>query len=742
MRNVGTYIKSWFGRFDAVSYRRPDPWLWIPAAVLLMLGLLMVLNTTYFLGLEKQGDAFHFFKLHLAHIAVGFVLLMILSQFSLAGLRRIALPLFAVSVAMLVLLYVPGLGLVRGGARRWLRLGPIVAEPSELVKFALVLFPRPPAQQKPGADRRFHTRTAAGISDRGTDHDPGSEAAGLRQHGDDRADPVRDAVGGGRALAASCGGRRRSGRHPGVPGGGEVVPHETADDVHGSMVGRARGRLSTGAVVHRTRRRRQVGRRAGRGTAEDVLSAGGAHGFRLRGGRRGIRADRSGGGGGAVPGDPVPGDENRARRARSIREPARGGTDGAALDAGADQHVGGDWPDTDQGPAAAIPELRRHVDHHRDGGAGRATRAGAPAGGAMKVIIAGGGTGGHLFPAVALGEELMRERPDIEVLFAGTSAGLEAKWLPKSGYRYELFELHGIRGHNAIERMRASVEFVRSIGLATSLVRRFRPSIVVSAGGYASASMGAAAILTRTPLVLMGVEHAAGAGESDDGEIRGKDLRRLRRQCGLFWCVEGGGYGESDAVQYQPDRSGAGGEHLQILVLGGSSGAHRLNIGVVGAFKICGKSVINLHVVHQTGEADEELVRSAYREMKFAAEVVPFIDDVADALHRADLVIARSGAMTVTDIALGARAAIFVPYPFHKDMQQLHNARVLEKRGGAIIILDDELLASNLAREIVGLVRNPARLDEMGLRAHQEAHPDAARDVARVCFEIAERAAA
>jgi cell division protein FtsW len=140
MRNVGTYIKSWFGRFDAVSYRRPDPWLWIPAAVLLMLGLLMVLNTTYFLGLEKQGDAFHFFKLHLAHIAVGFVLLMILSQFSLAGLRRIALPLFAVSVAMLVLLYVPGLGLVRGGARRWLRLGPIVAEPSELVKFALVFF--------------------------------------------------------------------------------------------------------------------------------------------------------------------------------------------------------------------------------------------------------------------------------------------------------------------------------------------------------------------------------------------------------------------------------------------------------------------------------------------------------------------------------------------------------------------------------------------------------------------------
>src|SRR5208282_2966870 len=140
MRNAATYIKSWFGRFDAVTYRRPDPWLWLPAAVLLLLGLLMVLNTTYFLGIEKKGDAFHFFKLHLAHILAGFFLLILLSQFSLAGLRRIVMPLFIVSVVMLALLYVPGLGLMKGGARRWLKLGPVVAEPSELVKFALVVF--------------------------------------------------------------------------------------------------------------------------------------------------------------------------------------------------------------------------------------------------------------------------------------------------------------------------------------------------------------------------------------------------------------------------------------------------------------------------------------------------------------------------------------------------------------------------------------------------------------------------
>ena len=360
----------------------------------------------------------------------------------------------------------------------------------------------------------------------------------------------------------------------------------------------------------------------------------------------------------------------------------------------------------------------------------------------MKVIIAGGGTGGHLFPAVALGEEMMRERPDIEVLFVGTSAGLEAKWLPKSGYRYELFEMHGIRGHSAVERARASVEFIRAIGSATSLVRRFRPSIIVSAGGYASASMGTAALLTRTPLVLMEQNTRPGLVNRTLSRFARKICVGFSDSVPYFSPAKVEVTGNPTRFKYRPDRSRREGGQLQILVLGGSSGAHRLNIGAVGAFKICGKSVINWHVVHQTGEADEELVRSAYREIGFAAEVVPFIDDVAGALHRADLVIARSGAMTVTDIALGARAAIFVPYPFHKDQQQVHNARVLEKRGGAIIVRDDDQLASNLAREIEALIRNPARLDEMGERAHQEAHPDAARHVAKICFEIAEKAAA
>ncbi len=356
----------------------------------------------------------------------------------------------------------------------------------------------------------------------------------------------------------------------------------------------------------------------------------------------------------------------------------------------------------------------------------------------MKVIIAGGGTGGHLFPAVALGEELARQRPATEIVLVGSSAGFEAQWLPRSGLKYRLFEMHGLRGHRLCDRVRALAESLRALAQSMALLSDFHPDLVVSAGGYASAPVAMAAILKRVPLILMEQNTRPG--------LANRLLWRFARRI----CV---GFDDSAFFFGAPRVEVTGNplrfipnpgypqpadNCLQILVLGGSSGAHRLNVGILEAFKKIEKTVIKLAVVHQTGDADEGRVRDGYRKIGLDARVTAFIDDMATVLNRADLVVARAGAMTVSEIAAAARPAIFVPYPFHRDRQQELNAQVIEKLGGAIVIRDDERLADNLKVAIEKLIADPVKLKEMGRRAHAAAKPDAAARIARLCFEIAD----
>jgi UDP-N-acetylglucosamine--N-acetylmuramyl-(pentapeptide) pyrophosphoryl-undecaprenol N-acetylglucosamine transferase len=190
-------------------------------------------------------------------------------------------------------------------------------------------------------------------------------------------------------------------------------------------------------------------------------------------------------------------------------------------------------------------------------------------------------------------------------------------------------------------------------------------------------------------------------------------------------------------VRFEPALNGARNldDPLQILVLGGSSGAHRLNIGVLNAFKICAKSVIKL--THQTGEVDVRMVREGYQALGRAVSVVPFIDDMAGALGAANLIVSRSGAMTVSEVALAGRPAIFVPYPFHRDRQQELNARVIERRGGARIVIDDEHLGENLAEVLDELIADRARLCEMGRRAASVRMPHAAERIGALCLAVA-----
>lgn len=355
----------------------------------------------------------------------------------------------------------------------------------------------------------------------------------------------------------------------------------------------------------------------------------------------------------------------------------------------------------------------------------------------MKVIIAGGGTGGHLFPAVAVGEELKRERPDTDVLHVGTVNGLEATWLPRSGLKYELFPVRGLRGKDPLTRLRAIGEFVAALRLARALLKRFGPDLVVSAGGYASAPMAVAAIISRVPLILMEQNTRPGLSNRILWRFAHKICVGFADTAASLNSPRVAVTGNPVRLRFIPEALRKTSLPIQILVLGGSSGAHRLNIGVLNAFTILKKTVIKLAVVHQTGEADVGLVTEGYRGLERSAKVTPFIDDMAEALDRADLVIARAGAMTVSEVALAGRAAIFVPYPFHRDRQQELNARVIERLGGAIIVNDDESLGENLATALSTLAEAPSRIIEMGRKAREAAHPDAAVRIAHICLEVA-----
>jgi UDP-N-acetylglucosamine--N-acetylmuramyl-(pentapeptide) pyrophosphoryl-undecaprenol N-acetylglucosamine transferase len=358
----------------------------------------------------------------------------------------------------------------------------------------------------------------------------------------------------------------------------------------------------------------------------------------------------------------------------------------------------------------------------------------------MKVVISGGGTGGHLSPALALGEELKRMRPDADLLFIGTRTGLDQQFLSRSGFSYQLLDVGGVAGHGAREVPVALVKMVKAIVRARALLKAWAPDLVVGVGGYASMPAALGALTLRIPLLLMEQNTRPG--------LTNRVLARFaRRICVAF----------EDSLPLLPrakvqvtgnpvrftsiNNLHQQSEIFSILVLGGSSGAHRLNLGTLKAFNILNKDVIKFRIIHQTGAADEGMVRSGYQQAGIEAEVAPFIYAIGEAFAQADLVVARAGAMTVSEIALAGRPAIFVPYPFHRDRQQEHNARTLERLGAALIVVDDERLGDNLARAIHELASDPTRLQAMADRAARAAKPDAAADIAKACLQILQEAA-
>ncbi|MDI6777064.1 MAG: undecaprenyldiphospho-muramoylpentapeptide beta-N-acetylglucosaminyltransferase [Syntrophales bacterium] len=361
----------------------------------------------------------------------------------------------------------------------------------------------------------------------------------------------------------------------------------------------------------------------------------------------------------------------------------------------------------------------------------------------MKVIIAGGGTGGHLFPGIAIAEEFQRREQKNIVLFIGTDRGLEKNVLRDLGFPLRILDVGGLKGKGLLERGSSLLKIPRSLLRSFKIIREFRPDIVIGVGGYVS---GPAVITAH----FMGIKTAVAEQNVLPG-ITNRILGRFVDKVFLTFSETRKWFPERKAlVTGNPIRAAffsritdqEGGvekgriENFTILIFGGSQGAHAINMALINAIEHLKEMRERLRIIHQTGYNDLEEVSKVYRVKGIKAEVLPFIMDMASAFRRADLLICRAGATTVAEITAMGKAAILIPFPFAVGDHQTRNAEVLVKTGAAEMIPEKEVEGKRLAEVIRRFYRQPEMIREMEIKSAGLGNIRAAADIVDACMAM------
>jgi UDP-N-acetylglucosamine--N-acetylmuramyl-(pentapeptide) pyrophosphoryl-undecaprenol N-acetylglucosamine transferase len=350
----------------------------------------------------------------------------------------------------------------------------------------------------------------------------------------------------------------------------------------------------------------------------------------------------------------------------------------------------------------------------------------------MRVIFAGGGTGGHLFPGLAVAREFQQRDSMTEILFVGTERGIEARVLPREGFRLETIPVRGLRGRGMRGLLDALWGVPASLLRSLHIIRNFRPDFIIGLGGYASGPLLVAGKMRGLRCAIMEQNLRPGFTNRFIARFVDRVFTSYRESASYFsnaQVVETG-----NPVRWRQLPETKRGDKFVLLIFGGSAGAHRINLTVVDALRRLSDFAGRLHIIHQTGHADFAAIKEAYGSLPFDAEVLPFIQKMDEAYARADLVLCRAGATTLAELTAFGKAAILVPFPYAIYDHQRWNAQALRDRGAAEMILDQEIGGELLAGRIRSYVLDPSRIERMAAAARAMGRPEAAARIVDECY--------
>lgn len=352
----------------------------------------------------------------------------------------------------------------------------------------------------------------------------------------------------------------------------------------------------------------------------------------------------------------------------------------------------------------------------------------------MRVIFAGGGTGGHLFPGLAVAREFERRDERTEILFVGTERGIEYRVVPKEGFRLETLSVKGIKGRGLRGVAEALYGVPASFLRSLAIIRRFQPDCIIGLGGYASGPLLLAGRIAGARCAIMEQNLRPGFTNKILARMVQRVFTSYPQSAAFFPGARVLETGNPVRWRKLPEVEKRG--KFSLLVFGGSAGARRINIAVLDALKELTDLRETLFVTHQTGQSDYAAVKAAYGGLPFEAEITPFIERMDEAYALADLVLCRAGATTVAELTAFGKAAILVPYPFAIYDHQRENAEALAARGAAEMILDRDLNGPRLSGCLRAYASDRNAIERMAAAARALGRPEAAARIVEECYAL------